>query len=98
MAPHRLDQCAALVAAVATIASTKIQGMAAYEVGSFPYSRNTSLGANLDLFWTIDTVLETIRIAVHAKEASGWAGLGLSEMGGMEGADIVYYETAVRCS
>ncbi|CAM9950572.1 unnamed protein product, partial [Ectocarpus sp. 4 AP-2014] len=34
------------------------------------------------------------RVAVHAKAATGWAGVGISEMGGMEGADIVFYETA----
>lgn len=61
--------------------------------GSF--ARNASLHANLDIFWTIDAELETIHIAVHAKAASGWAGVGISEMGGMEGADIVYYEAEV---
>ncbi|CAN0057481.1 unnamed protein product [Scytosiphon promiscuus] len=57
------------------------------------YARNVSLDANLDVFWTIDTESETIRVAVHAKSASGWVGVGISEMGGMEGADILYYET-----
>ncbi|CAM9963515.1 unnamed protein product, partial [Ascophyllum nodosum] len=60
------------------------------------YTRNASLGTDLDLFWTIDTNLETILVAVHAKTASGWAGLGVSEMGGMDGADIVYHEAAAR--
>ena len=60
------------------------------------YTRNASLGTDLDLFWTIDTNLETICVAVHAKTASGWAGLGVSEMGGMDGADIVYHEAAAR--
>ncbi|CAN0178671.1 unnamed protein product, partial [Ectocarpus fasciculatus] len=59
------------------------------------YARNVSLDTNVDIFWTIDLDAETIRVAVHAKAASGWAGVGISEMGGMEGADIVYYETAV---
>ncbi|CAN0565530.1 unnamed protein product, partial [Laminaria digitata] len=58
------------------------------------YARNVSLDANMDMFWTIDTDLEVIRVAVHAKAASGWAGFGVSEMGGMEGADIVYYEVS----
>ncbi|CAN0492711.1 unnamed protein product, partial [Laminaria digitata] len=48
----------------------------------------------MDVFWTIDSDLEVIRVAVHAKAASGWAGFGVSEMGGMEGADIVFYEVS----
>lgn len=59
------------------------------------YDRNVSLDTNLDVYWTIDAELETIQVAVHAKAASGWAGIGTSEMGGMEGADIVFYETGV---
>lgn len=59
------------------------------------YARNVSLDADLDVFWTIDDEADTIRVAVHAKAATGWAGVGFSEMGGMEGADIVFYETAV---
>ncbi|CAN0293249.1 unnamed protein product, partial [Ectocarpus sp. 12 AP-2014] len=58
------------------------------------YARNVSLDTNVDIFWTIDLEAETVRVAVHAKAASGWAGVGISEMGGMEGADIVFYETA----
>ncbi|CAM9335196.1 unnamed protein product [Ectocarpus sp. 12 AP-2014] len=58
------------------------------------FARNVSLDTNVDIFWTIDLEAETIRVAVHAKAASGWAGVGISEMGGMEGANIVYYETA----
>eukprot|EP00903_Cladosiphon_okamuranus_P014858 g13759.t1 len=58
------------------------------------YPRNVSLSADVDIFWSIDTSAETIRVAVHAKAASGWASVGISEMGGMEGADIVFYETA----
>ena len=60
------------------------------------YARNVSLDASMDVFWTIDTDLEMIRVAVHAKAATGWAGFGVSEMGGMEGADIVFYEVSVR--
>ncbi|CBJ33319.1 conserved unknown protein [Ectocarpus siliculosus] len=58
------------------------------------YARNVSLDTNVDIFWTVDLEAETIRVAVHAKAATGWAGVGISEMGGMEGADIVFYETA----
>ncbi|CBJ30302.1 conserved unknown protein [Ectocarpus siliculosus] len=58
------------------------------------YARNVSLDTTVDIFWTIDLEADTIRLAVHAKAATGWAGVGISEMGGMEGADIVYYETA----
>ena len=53
------------------------------------------MDVNMDVFWNIDTDLETIRVAVHAKAAVGWAGFGVSEMGGMEGADIVFYEVSV---
>ena len=59
------------------------------------YARNVSLDASMDVFWTIDTELETIRVAVYAKAATGWAGFGVSEMGGMDGADIVFYEASV---
>ncbi|CAN0051362.1 unnamed protein product, partial [Ectocarpus sp. 12 AP-2014] len=58
------------------------------------YARNVSLDTSVDIFWTVDLEAETIRVAVHAKAATGWAGVGISEMGGMEGADIVFYETA----
>ncbi|CAM9105653.1 unnamed protein product, partial [Hapterophycus canaliculatus] len=58
------------------------------------YARNASLDANVDIFWTIYPEAETIRIAIHAKSASGWAGVGTSEMGGMEGADMLFYETS----
>lgn len=68
---------------------------AAQEFDGSSYARNMSLDANVDVFWTIDDEAETIRMAVHAKSASGWVGVGLSEMGGMEGADILYYETSV---
>ena len=68
---------------------------AAVEFDGSSYARNASLEANVNIFWTIDTDLEEIRVAVHAKAASGWAGFGVSEMGGMEGADIVFYEASV---
>ena len=68
---------------------------AAVDFDGSSYARNASLDANMDIFWTIDTDLETIRVAVHAKTDSGWAGFGVSEMGGMEGADIVFYEVSV---
>lgn len=60
------------------------------------YNRNVSIHNDTNIYWTIDTKSETIRVAVHAKIASGWASFGFSEMGGMEGSDIVYYEVAVR--
>eukprot|EP00903_Cladosiphon_okamuranus_P022591 g20786.t1 len=58
------------------------------------YARNVSLGTDLDIFWTIDAETESVRLAVHATAATGWVGVGFSEMGGMEGADIVFYEAA----
>ena len=78
-----------------TIMASDFFRAAAHKFDPSLYERNASLGTDFDLFWTI-TDLETIRVAVHAKAASGWAGLGVSEMGGMEGADIVYYEVSVR--
>lgn len=68
---------------------------AAADFNGLSYSRNASLGDSVDIFWTIETKLNTIRVAVHAKDASGWAGFGVSEMGGMDGADIVFFEAAV---
>lgn len=63
------------------------------------YARNVSLDNKVNIFWTIDTEAATIRLALHAEDASAsWAGVGVSEMGGMEGADLVVYETAVRFS
>lgn len=84
------------IAAVVTVAIACCTAVVdAVEYDGSSHVRNATLDSSLDIFWTIDSDLETIRIAVHAKDASGWAGLGMSEMGGMEGADIVFYETAV---
>ncbi|CAM9538151.1 unnamed protein product, partial [Choristocarpus tenellus] len=56
------------------------------------YLRSTTLHENMSIYWTIDIDLGTIQLAVHAKGVSGWVGFGVSELGGMEGSDIVYYE------
>lgn len=85
---------AALFISTISIANQPALSAAVDFDGSF-YARNISLHANLDIFWTIDAANKTIRVAVHAKAASGWAGVGMSEMGGMEGADILYFETGV---
>ena len=85
---------AAAIIAVVAMASN-VSRVTADDFNSSVYARNASLSSSIDLFWTIDSDLGTIRVAVHAKAASGWAGLGMSEMGGMEGADIVYYEAEV---
>ena len=84
-------------AATAAVFALAIVGKsaAAVDFDGSSYARNVSLSANVDIFWTIDTAGETIRVAVHAKAATGWASVGISEMGGMEGADMVFYETAV---
>lgn len=60
------------------------------------FARSAPLSDDLDLYWTADVESEVFRLAVHAKEASGWLGFGVSEMGGMEGADIMFYEAEVR--
>lgn len=97
-------QCAAggLTTALLTILIAAVFiGPAVAEIDEFDgssYARNVSLD-NVNIFWTIDPEIDTIRLALHAKVDSaelGWAGVGVSEMGGMEGADIVVYETAVR--
>lgn len=82
---------------VAVMIGQRLLASAVDFVGS-SYARNVSLDADLDIFWTIDYKAETIRVALHAKDASGWVGVGISEMGGMEGADIVFYEAAVRAT
>lgn len=82
--------------AIAATTSSIGQAVATTTFNGSSYARNVSLAPDVDIFWTIDTELETIRVAVHTKTSSGWAGVGVSEMGGMEGADIVFYEAAVR--
>lgn len=62
------------------------------------YKQNATLHDDLDMYWTVDTETDTFRVALRVKTSSGWAGIGFSEMGGMEGSDIVYYETAVGAS
>ena len=47
----------------------------------------------LAFHWKIDEAESTINIAVAVK-ATGWVGIGFSEVGGMKGADIVYYEAS----
>lgn len=68
---------------------------AAVNLDGLSFARTASLNANMDVFWTVDKNLKTIRVAVCAKAASGWTGFGVSEMGGMEGADLVFYEVSV---
>eukprot|EP00752_Nemacystus_decipiens_P015392 g13725.t1 len=82
--------CTFLALAVLVISERLVASAIGFDGSS--YTRNASLDTDLDIFWTIDDETETIRIAVHAKDATGWAGVGTSEMGGMEGADIVFYE------
>lgn len=84
-----------LSSTVVTSALVILATAAAVNFNGSSYSRNASLDENMDVFWNIDTNLDMIRVAVHAKAATGWAGFGVSEMGGMEGADIVFYEVSV---
>lgn len=60
------------------------------------FARSVSLHDDLDLYWTADLVSGIFRLAIHSKTVSGWVGFGISEMGGMEGADIMFYEYEVR--
>ena len=89
---QRAGRRAAALITTAVFASHPNMSTADFDGSS--YARNVSLDVNLDIFWTIDSATEIIRFAVHAKAASGWVGIGISEMGGMEGADITYYETS----
>ena len=43
---------------------------------------------NYELYWSFDPANENVSIAVRVKTL-GWVGLGVSEKGGMENADIV---------
>lgn len=97
LATARRRKLVAIATAAATAAFDPRTGIVtAISFDGSSYARNTTLDPNVEMFWTIDTDLETIRVAIHAKDASGWVGWGMSEMGGMDGADIVYYEAAVR--
>lgn len=84
-----------LYSAGVTFALVILATAVAVDFDGSSYARNASLDADMDIFWTINTDLDTVLVAVHAKAASGWAGFGVSEMGGMEGADIVFYELSV---
>lgn len=56
-------------------------------------SSSATSPAVVALHWTVGTTKSTLRIAVAA-EATGWVGLGISEMGGMAGSDIVFFEAS----
>lgn len=60
------------------------------------YAGNVSLSSNPDLFRTNDPDLATIRVGFHVKAVFGWAGLGISEIGGIEGTGIINYEVKVK--
>lgn len=47
----------------------------------------------LAVHWNIDLETEELLLAVAAR-AAGWIGFGIAEAGGMEGADMVIYETS----
>ena len=53
----------------------------------YNYSLVLSSG-NYEMYWSFDACKENVSIAVHVKTL-GWIGLGVSERGGMENADIV---------
>lgn len=61
---------AAASIAVVAIASNVLR-VTTDEFNSSVYARNTSLSYNLDLFWTINSDLGMIRIAVNAIAATG---------------------------
>ena len=53
----------------------------------YSYSLVLSSG-NYELYWSFDPANDNVSIAVRVKTL-GWVGLGVSERGGMENADIV---------
>lgn len=56
------------------------------------YERQLTLAEGKTVIhWTIDDVNDQIHLAM-AVEASGWAAFGISENGGMRGADMVIFE------
>jgi dopamine beta-monooxygenase len=56
-------------------------------------SASTGGSTAVALHWRVDTAESKLRIAVAA-EATGWVGLGISEMGGMKGSDIVVFQAS----
>lgn len=87
MNPHQ--RASAMIHIIIIIAGMMIAGggpqvvAAQQDFDASSYARNVSLDPNVDVFWTVDANLGTIKVAVHAKAATGWTGLGVSEMGGM---------------
>ncbi|GAX16953.1 hypothetical protein FisN_5Hh331 [Fistulifera solaris] len=67
------------------------------EVGSSKYTGSSFLPMDTDntqglaVHWSLDEEYIHLGIAVRA---TGWVGFGLSENGGMEGADMMIFETA----
>jgi hypothetical protein len=61
------------------------------------YLRRKFLGNKNEIvvLWTVDEDAGLLRLAVAA-EASGWVGFGISDTGGMRGADIVVFEAQSR--
>ncbi|CAM9945358.1 unnamed protein product [Scytosiphon promiscuus] len=87
-----LRSSALLVLAMYNFADRAVSAADSFDGSS--YARNVSIDDNVDMYWTVYRETETIRIAVHAKSESSWVGVGMSEMGGMEGADIWYFESS----
>ena len=65
---------------------------AAYSRHSFMPSESSNLDDGAAIFWNINGD-DTIRFAV-AVRADGWVGFGISEAGGMMGADMALYQVS----
>lgn len=70
-----------------------------YPSHAFLVSNNSSksegdkYGDGAALFWNVNGVTHTIHFAIVAR-ATGWVGLGISDAGGMLGADMALFEVA----
>jgi len=58
-------------------------------LNNIAFTRSQQLDSDFLLRWTIED--GQIRIGIEAT-AAGWVGFGITEAGGMKGADIVYFE------
>jgi hypothetical protein len=67
------------------------------DVAASDYTNSLFLESSVDasegvaVYWRLDRTAERIYLAVAAR-ATGWVGFGISENGGMHGADILLFE------
>ena len=81
-----------------TLATTSISGMLLLlmlllltsqpqqAAGAFAYSETMEITSGYTISWSL--VGDSIRLGIEVADTTGWVGVGVSETGGMEGADI----------